>query len=437
MVPSESVRLGALPLTPNGKVDRKALASYAQERPDVGTPTRAPRDMLEHQLTQIWEDLLGVRPVGLRDNFFELGGHSLLAVNLMDKIENLCGLKLPLVTLFEEATIEHLVKSCLEKLDDAAEPPLVAIHPGGSRRPFFFLHGDYNSGGFYCVNLARHLGPDQPFYVLPSRGGEGCTPALTIEEMASRHLKTLREVQPDGPYLLGGFCHGGLAAFEMSRLLSEQGQKVDLLVLIHASARKARLRRIFRHIIRRVGALVPLTPEQELGALLSLRYFVNGLEESRGGTKLSFVLNKARKALARAAMSLADGFNKRAGGALAGDASEGVSPKSYSRHSAELTLRYYRATHDYVPQKYRGRVTLFWPEEESAGLTDDPTKGWGRVAEEVLVHSVPGNHLTSVTRHHQAVAEQLRVCLQECGAHQSDERSVSSPGAGVLDGEGT
>ena len=436
MVPSEFVRLGALPLTPNGKVDRKALASRAPERPDAETPARAPRDLLEHQLTQIWEDLLGVRPVGVRDNFFELGGHSLLAVSLMDKIEHLCGLKLPLATLFEEATVEHLVKSCLEKLDGAAEPPLVAIHPGGSRRPFFFLHGDYNSGGFYCANLARHLGPDQPFYVLPSWGGEGCAPTLTIEEIASRHLKTLREVQPEGPYLLGGFCHGGLAAFEMSRRLSEQGQKVDLLVLIHASARNARPRRFFRHIIRRVGALVPLTPEQELGALMSLRYFVNGLEESRGVTKLSFVLNKARKALARASMRLADRFNGRAGGASAGNAPEGVSPKSYSRHSAELTLRYQWATYDYVPQEYRGRVTLFWPEQESAGQTDDPTRGWGRVAEEVLVHSVPGDHLTSVTRYHQAVAEQLRVCLRECGAHPSDERSVSPPGAGILDEEG-
>ena len=43
---------------------------------------------------------------------------------------------------------------------------VVTVQAGGSKRPFFFLHGDWFRGGFYCLNLARALQEDQPFYVL-------------------------------------------------------------------------------------------------------------------------------------------------------------------------------------------------------------------------------------------------------------------------------
>lgn len=75
MVPTAYVMLEKLPLTPNGKVDRKALPlpghTTIQPQPDSGVP----RDMLEQQLTLLWEKILGVRHIGLSDDFFDLGGH--------------------------------------------------------------------------------------------------------------------------------------------------------------------------------------------------------------------------------------------------------------------------------------------------------------------------------------------------------------------------
>ncbi|NOK22351.1 non-ribosomal peptide synthetase, partial [Corallococcus carmarthensis] len=73
MVPSALMMLDALPLNANGKVDRKALPepdAHAIEAKDFV----APRDALEMQLARIWEDVLGVRSVGVRSSFFELGG---------------------------------------------------------------------------------------------------------------------------------------------------------------------------------------------------------------------------------------------------------------------------------------------------------------------------------------------------------------------------
>ncbi|MCP4657346.1 MAG: AMP-binding protein, partial [bacterium] len=110
MVPSAFVLLDALPLTPNRKVDRAALA---RRSPDPNVPDHeatgvAPRDALELELTRIWEELLGIQPVGIRSNFFHLGGHSLLAVRLMARIRHQFGRDLPLATLFQNSTVERM-----------------------------------------------------------------------------------------------------------------------------------------------------------------------------------------------------------------------------------------------------------------------------------------------------------------------------------------
>jgi hypothetical protein len=78
MVPSAFVMLDALPLTPNGKVDRKALPDPDSIPLFSGRKLQshyvAPRDELEQTMVDIWQDLLGIKQVGIHDNFFELGG---------------------------------------------------------------------------------------------------------------------------------------------------------------------------------------------------------------------------------------------------------------------------------------------------------------------------------------------------------------------------
>src|SRR6266568_3755424 len=85
---------------------------------------------------------------------------------------------------------------------EAAGPPehVVVIQAGGNKRPFFFLHGQWNSEAFYCYPLARDLGPDQPFYVLEPYTFEGLPVPPTIEAIAATHIKLMRSVQPEGPY---------------------------------------------------------------------------------------------------------------------------------------------------------------------------------------------------------------------------------------------
>jgi thioesterase domain-containing protein len=76
------------------------------------------------------------------------------------------------------------------------------------------------------------MGPDYPFYGLQSQGLDGKHPCHTsIEAMAAHYINEIRSVQPEGPYLMGGFSFGGLVAYEMAQHLRAGGQEVGLLVL--------------------------------------------------------------------------------------------------------------------------------------------------------------------------------------------------------------
>jgi amino acid adenylation domain-containing protein len=121
MAPSIFVRLETLPLTPNGKVNRCALTLPEASSADLAQETGfvAPRDALELRLAQIWEEVLDIRPIGVKHNFFELGGHSLLAVGLVAHIQQAMGQTLPLTTLFRNATIERLAVALRRRPDGA------------------------------------------------------------------------------------------------------------------------------------------------------------------------------------------------------------------------------------------------------------------------------------------------------------------------------
>lgn len=111
MVPSAFVRSDALPLTPNGKVDRQALPTPNQSRPELATTFVAPRTPVEAVLAGIWAEVLGVERVGIHDNFFELGGHSLLAIQLISRLTEALHVEVSMLCLFEAPTVAGLANS--------------------------------------------------------------------------------------------------------------------------------------------------------------------------------------------------------------------------------------------------------------------------------------------------------------------------------------
>ncbi|RYZ36976.1 MAG: non-ribosomal peptide synthetase, partial [Myxococcaceae bacterium] len=232
MVPSALGVLDALPLSANGKVDRKALPELevsASRNEDFV----APRDALEAQLAKVWEEVLGVHPVGVRTSFFALGGHSLLAVRMVAVLRERLGRHVPLAALFQHPTVEELAK--LLRDEAGAWSPLVPLEKGEpGRRPLFLVHP---GGGNVLAypELARRLGPGQPVIGIQARGLLAGQPVLeTVEAMAALYVDAIRAEQPEGPYLLAGWSLGGVIAYEMARQLRAQGQPVGLLALVDA-----------------------------------------------------------------------------------------------------------------------------------------------------------------------------------------------------------
>jgi phthiocerol/phenolphthiocerol synthesis type-I polyketide synthase E len=190
------------------------------------------QDATTRELVRIWQQLLGVGSVGIDQNYFDLGGDSVLAVHLFAEIEKVFKVKLPLATLFEAPTIQELGGILRSEAPSTGWSPLVTIQNSGSRPPFFCVHG---AGGNVLIyrELSENLGSDQPFYGLQSQGLDGSCPPLTrIEDMAALYVKAIRRQQPHGPYLLGGYCGGGLIAFEIAQQLGSDGEEVALLALL-------------------------------------------------------------------------------------------------------------------------------------------------------------------------------------------------------------
>jgi amino acid adenylation domain-containing protein len=386
MVPALFVLLESIPTTPNGKVDRGALPKPDQTPPEMVKVFLAPRDDLELQLTSLWEEILSIRPIGVTDNFFELGGHSLLAVRLFALIEQRLGRKLPLAALFRGATVELLANIIRENPSSEAPSSLVPIQPGGNKRPLFLIHP---AGGhvFPFVTLAHYLGPDQPCYGLQARGlEEGQDPHTRIEEMAAYYIEAIRSVQPEGPYLLGGWSMGGEIAFEMAQQLHAQGQNIGLLALLDARIpsrdEKFADEDFEATLLADVGRYFGLSPDfsESLGLLSKEDLLARVMEQGK-----------------RAGLLPADI-----------DASQ-------AHRFLDLFKSDFRASRNYVLRRYPGRVTLFKASENLSVVASDPSLGWSDWADGgVDVQVVPGNHANMVYLPNvQILAEKLTLCIDK------------------------
>jgi len=396
MVPSDFVLLMSLPLTPNGKIDRRALSQLSVSNYQLSEKKFvAPRTPDEELLAGIWASVLGIERVGVHDNFFELGGHSLLAVNLMARIGQQFGKKLPLSILFQESTIEKLA-IVLEQSTEKMWSSLVAIQPNGTKQAFFCVPGiGGNVTSFY--ELAQTLGKDQPFYGLQAVGLDGKSkPYTKIEDMATHYLKEMQTVQPQGPYLLGGHSFGALVGFEMSQQLQKQGHEVALLAIfdmtaphlvekpINADWDEAKWLFDAAHVI-----------ERGLGKPLEVSYEI--LQTLDSESQLNYLLQQFKKA-----------------SFLPPDAD-----KSDIRGFIDVYKANCRMT--YSPQNIKPtRIALFQASEriEENALNEiksDPTWGWNQYAEgSVNVQVVPGDHFSMMNQPNvRVLAEKLKVCLEK------------------------
>jgi thioesterase domain-containing protein/acyl carrier protein len=386
MVPSAFVFLSEIPLAPHGKIDRAALPAPESVRHDAAAGIVPPRDAIEERLVAIWQQLLGVTPIGVTDQFFDLGGHSLSAVRLMARIQQVFQRHLPLSTLFQATSIEQL--AALLREPASSQQPLVTMR-AGSGRPCFFVHAVGGDVLGYRA-LVERLEPDQPCYGLQAPNpADLVVDDLRIETMAAQYIDAIRAVQPNGPYLLCGWSYGGLIAYEMAQQLHQQNQEIELLALIDT-----RTPELLRH----------RQPETDALALLGLlreQALLSGKQLSISRQELQTLDPDAQMRAVLAAIKGADlDFDTEL--------------EWVQRFVRGLRLRE-RALATYRPQRYAGRVVLFTAADEplsSAEAGSDPTYGWAALVAQLLLRPVPGNHATMLLEPHvAALAAELNELL--------------------------
>lgn len=234
MVPTEYIILNVLPLTANGKVDRNKLPTEDQRHFDE-EPFIPPRNALENQLTEIWQNVLGHHPIGVTDNFFNLGGESLMAVRLCSEVERAMKQKIPVTLIFHAQTIEQFAKKLENREEDIPSSLLVPIQPKGSLPPIFCVC----FGDSFTPYLTQYS--NQPLYMFFNQGYDG-QPAQydTVEEIAQGYIKDMRIIQPQGPYFMAGYSFGGLVAYEMAQQLYQEGETIGFLGLVDATTSRSK-----------------------------------------------------------------------------------------------------------------------------------------------------------------------------------------------------
>jgi acyl carrier protein len=102
-----------------GPALRASLQRPAHKRPELGSNYAAANSQTEEILVRIWQELLGLEPIGIHDNFFELGGHSLIAAQLLSRVRDTFHVALPVRVIFDRQTIEQLSDLVTERASKA------------------------------------------------------------------------------------------------------------------------------------------------------------------------------------------------------------------------------------------------------------------------------------------------------------------------------
>jgi thioesterase domain-containing protein/acyl carrier protein len=350
------------------------------ERPDLDGDYVAPEGEIETRLAGFWSDLLGLDAVGVEDSFFDLGGHSLIAVRLFGMIRKAYRVDFPISILFEAPTI----RACARLIEDRIGPQeagesapaktqparrfthLVPMHrgEGGAKTPFFLVAGMFGNV-LNLRHLAHLLGDDRPFFGLQARGLYGDdAPHDDLTEAARDMIAEIRQVQPHGPYLLGGFSGGGITAYEMAQQLEGAGEKVGLVILLDTPLPQR------RPLSRRDRALIQWQEFKSNGPLYPVKW-----------------------AARRVAWEIA----RRRPQAQAETA-------EHQFHDHAIEAAFYRAIARYQVRPWSGRLQLFRPPQSGKWRVSNgqwvsserayvlPDNDWSGFAPNLSVTEVPGTH---------------------------------------------
>ncbi len=332
---------------------------------------------IEEVLKEIWREMMHLDSVSIDDDFFEIGGHSLLGAQIFGEIAKRLGVNLPLSALLNATTIRQLAELVRDARPKDVWTSLVPLNSKGTKPPFFLMHAAGGNVLFY-KDLADSLGPDQPCYGMQAVGLGGHQSAYDrVEDMAAHYIQEIRNVQPKGPYYLGGSSIGGLIALEVASQFKQSGEEVGLVALFDTAAPGYPI--VLRKSSRPVEALLSFADR--------IHHHIESLRLSKRGKRWPYIVAKATKAKNQTRRTYKRTKQKVARGVLT----------SLGRPLPEALVVTQNAiavaTRAYCPTQYDGDILLFRATKQQRGIQRDDTLGWSKFAAGNLdIHEVKGDH---------------------------------------------
>jgi thioesterase domain-containing protein len=265
---------------------------------------------------------------------------------------------------------------------------LLPLRATGEKRPLFCLHHIAGLGLQYW-DLVSQLSDQQPVYALQADGLDGQTPPRTsVEDMAAHYAELIRKVQPGGPYLLAGYSFGGVIAYEIAQQLIDSGAEVALLALID---------RPIPDSLLRTDREAPdsLDAEWSMGVVRLIESMWGVRVAAPDGELQRFTVEQLLERILNAVQD-------------DGDAKAAAFRSLVQSTGEELLRNIFRvveanaaASRVYTPRSYPGKITLFRAAELHSGANQgfaaifpENDLGWRRLAADVTVHELPGDHFS-------------------------------------------
>ena len=364
---------------------------------------------IKQRVLLVWQEIFGSESIGEKDNFYDLGGHSVLATQLLASLNKTFGIEIGLrplltaptpansITLVEEALalkkpLETQTPSHKEK---KVLPMLFPVQKGDPlKKPLFMVAGmyfnrydhkseedgqkKYEEDYFrYFSTLVKNIGPQQAIYGFRPKGIFLYEKAhKNVHEMASAYIQAIKTIQPEGPYLIGGECIGGVIALEMAQQLQKTGEKVKHLILLDTFYPRGKWLKIDSFYIIRNRIFDELGEpfkKEDLGCFRKFGQFLSRLQQ--------FILPLTKKQRA-------------------------IRKVNYGNIFYLLKLLKYRPQHYSSPD-----ATILANEEWAEGMST--TLEWKeKYFNPLNVITIPGTHVTSLTEYGHITGKYIKELLE-------------------------
>lgn len=405
MIPAQFVLLEDLPRTEHGKLDRKALQLMQQTDLLPAEIKIRPRNALETLVSQAWSDVLGIKVVGVKDDFFEAGGNSMKAMMLASRLGQVAGRSVPLKSIFEHRTVEGIASALWNEDKSTRYTSIVPIQPKGSGLPFFCIHPAGGLANSY-LDLANCLGTEQPFYAIQAYGAEhGQVPFTSVEEMAQQYVKDIKEIQPIGPYQIGGWSLGCTIAFEVAQQLHRLGDEIPFLALLDGGCNTNPvdfLQDEWKQAIEKwIQDYLLRHPDLDLGA--DSEQFETAIQLLPPEQRYDYYLETAKSVDRIPPYIRVDEFRR-----------------FMNTYATNI-----KAARAYRPGPYPGKITLFITGSEEDGSR---TAGWSDLAlGGIEIYHQPGRHHDFIYDPHvRVLAENLRQCMRKAASEKCQPAVLSA-----------